>query len=487
MKQSFSELKQRAYKNIDDRKKTVARDPYRLHFHIMPLVGLLNDPNGFVFYKGQYHMFYQWNPFQTEHGAKFWGHAVSDDLVHWEEAPIALAPDQWYDKNGCYSGSAVVFQEKLYVFYTGNVKNEHGKRESYQCLAVSEDGIHFEKKGPIIHVPQGYTMHFRDPKVFEKDGKWYMVLGAQTEDEQGEAVIYTSADLANWSFQGVLAGSGHNGLSDFGYMWECPDLFELDGQDILAVCPQGLSPKGFAYNNIFQSGYFAGKVDYEKILFDHGNFVELDRGFDFYAPQTTADPSGRRILVGWMGNADEGDSIHPTIKHEWIHALTLPRELQWKDGKLHQYPVEELQLLREEGVHHTDVVVWEEAVDLPRVNGQVFELEIAIKDLAAAEFSVEIGEKSSFRYDAKTQICTFQRGEFSKNGVEGRHCVLESLQNIQIFKDTSSIEIFINNGEEVFTSRVFDNPDVDEIRFIAKAGHVKIDVKKWNIKRVTEY
>ncbi|MBP2079600.1 glycoside hydrolase family 32 protein [Oceanobacillus polygoni] len=487
MKQSFSELKQRAYKNIDDRKKTVAGDPYRLHFHIMPLVGLLNDPNGFVFYKGKYHMFYQWNPFQTEHGAKFWGHAVSDDLVHWEEAPIALAPDQDYDKNGCYSGSAVVFMEKLYVFYTGNVKNEHGKRESYQCLAVSEDGIHFEKKGPVIHVPGGYTAHFRDPKVFEKDGQWYMVLGAQTENEQGEAVVYTSSDLENWSFQGALAGSGHNGLKDFGYMWECPDLFELNGHEILVVCPQGLSPKGFEYNNIFQSGYFTGKVDYEKVSFEHRNFVELDRGFDFYAPQTTEDASGRRILVGWMGNADDGESTHPTIKYEWIHALTLPRELQWKEGKLLQHPVEELQLLREDEIQHTGVVVSEEAVVLPRVNGQVFELEIAIKNLAAASFSVEIGEKSTFHYDAKAQVCTFQRGAFSGNSVESRHCVLESLQNIRIFKDTSSIEIFINNGEEVFTSRVFEDPAIERVYFFAKDGHVTMDVQKWSIRRVTEY
>lgn len=147
MRQSSNELKQRAYNRIHDLKAIVARDSYRLHYHIMPPVGLLNDPNGFVFYKGQYHMFYQWNPFQTEHGSKFWGHVISDDLVHWQDAGIALAPDQNYDKNGCYSGSAIVFQEKLYVFYTGNVKNERGNRETYQCLAISEDGIHFEKRG----------------------------------------------------------------------------------------------------------------------------------------------------------------------------------------------------------------------------------------------------------------------------------------------------------------------------------------------------
>ncbi|WP_249869095.1 glycoside hydrolase family 32 protein [Oceanobacillus saliphilus] len=487
MRQSSNELKQRAYKRINDLKEIVASDPYRLYYHIMPPVGLLNDPNGFVFYKGQYHMFYQWNPFRTEHGAKFWGHVVSNDLVHWQDAEMALAPDQWYDKNGCYSGSAVVFQEKLYVFYTGNVKNEQGNRESYQCLAVSADGIHFDKKGPVIDVPPGYTPHFRDPKVFEKDGKWYMVIGAQTEEEKGEAVIYTSSDLENWRFKGAIAGSGLNGLSDFGYMWECPDLFDLGGKDILIVSPQGLAPKGFEFNNIFQSGYFAGDVDYERVSFNHGAFVELDRGFDFYAPQTTTDASGRRILVGWMGNAEETDAIQPTVKKEWIHALTLPRELESKDGKLLQHPVEELQLLRENEVEHADVVVLEEALTLPRVNGRVFELEIAIDAFYATNFSVAFGEKSSFHYDAKTQVFTCERGDFSGNGMETRHCVLESLQHVRMFKDTSSVEIFINHGEEVFTSRVFEDPNADKICFFAKGGQVRINVKKWHLKKVIEY
>src|SRR5690606_39202751 len=173
-------------------KEVVASDPYRLHYHLMPPVGLLNDPNGFVFYQGKYHMFYQWNPFKTEHGAKFWGHYVSDDLVHWEEAPYALAPDSWFDKDGCYSGSAIVHDDKMFLFYTGNVKDEEGNRESYQCVAVSEDGFTFEKKGPVIQVPPGYTAHFRDPKVLYRDNQWYMVLGAQTEAEQGEVVLYAS-------------------------------------------------------------------------------------------------------------------------------------------------------------------------------------------------------------------------------------------------------------------------------------------------------
>lgn len=488
MRQSPNEWKQHAYEKVKKLKETVASDPFRLHYHIMPPVGLINDPNGFVFYNDQYHIFYQWNPFETKHGAKFWGHCISDDLVNWKEAPIALAPDQWYDKDGCYSGSAIVYRDKLYVYYTGNVKDEAGNRKTYQCLAISEDGIHFEKKGPVIYLPKGYTAHFRDPKVFEKAGQWYMVLGAQTEDEKGEVVMYTSPDLQNWNFQGTLAGSGHNGLGDFGYMWECPDLIERNGKDILLVCPQGLEPKGFEFQNIFQSGYFAGKVDYDKISFEHRNFVELDRGFDFYAPQTTEDATGRRILFGWMGNAEEMDARQPTIHYEWIHALTLPRELEWKNEKLYQRPVEELCLLRRDEVEHSNVVVSNENVELPGVYGRVFELEIIIKDLDATDFLIEFAGNNQFHYDSNSRVCTFTRTCFIGDGsMESRYCALNELRNIRVFKDTSSVEIFINDGEEVFTSRLFDCPNVYGISFVSKGGKVTFSVKKWRLRRVTEY
>ncbi|RKQ30269.1 glycoside hydrolase family 32 protein [Oceanobacillus halophilus] len=476
-----------AYERVETHREVVARDPYRLHYHIMPPVGLLNDPNGLVFFKGKYHVFYQWNPFETDHGAKFWGHYVSDDLVHWEEAPIALAPDMWYDKNGCYSGSAVVLDEKLYVFYTGNVKDEEGNRESYQCLAISEDGVHFEKKGPVIHVPAGYTAHFRDPKVFYHGEKWYMIVGAQTESEQGEAVLFTSSDLMDWQFEGPIAGSYHHHLEDFGYMWECPDLLEVNGKDVLIVCPQGLEADGLRYQNIYQSGYFAGKMDYETLSLEHGEFDELDRGFDFYAPQTMEDGKGRKILFGWMGNSEE-DGVQPTVKHEWIHALTIPRELEWKNGKLLQHPVKELELLREDEVRHTNVVLDGSEVELPGVDGSVFELEVVTKDWRAKRFSITMGETSRISYDAVAKVLTFERGAFDGKGfVEKRQCVVETLHSLRMFKDTSSMEIFVNNGEEVFTSRVFDDPEAKGITFTATEGKLEMDVKKWSQKRVFAY
>ena len=472
-------LNEAVYHFIRENKEIVSADPYRLHYHLMPPVGLLNDPNGFVYYQGKYHIFFQWNPFETKHGRKYWGHYCSDDLVHWEALPIALAPDEWYDKDGCYSGSAVVKDGKLLLFYTGNVKNSGGKRETYQCLAISEDGITFEKKGPIIYLPEGYTAHFRDPKVFFKNGRWYMVIGAQTVNKQGEVVLYTSSDIENWTFCGALAGSSRNGLGDFGYMWECPDLFTLNSRDILIMSPQGLEADGYKYNNLFQSGYLSGKVDYEKTSYDHGEFQELDRGFDFYAPQTTEDPQGRRLLFAWMGNAEPAESQQPTVKHKWIHALTLPRTLEFKDGKLFQQPVEELTRLRKNRVSYHHVNLENEKIQLENILGNVVEMEVSLKKNENSTFSITFG-KSKLSYDPDAALFSFQRMRFDKQGMESRHCTLSELRHLRIYKDSSSLEIFINHGEEVFTSRIFDEIGATEITFQAN-GLICFDVNKWDL------
>jgi len=484
MTETNKKLKELAYQSIADAEKIVVNDPYRMHYHLMPPVGLLNDPNGFVYFKGQYHIFFQWNPFATNHDTKFWGHYVSDDLVHWQPAPIALAPDQWFDKNGCYSGSAIVHENKLILFYTGNVRNEDGDRKTYQCMAVSSDGITFDKKGPVIYLPEGYTAHFRDPKVFERNGSWHMVLGAQTLADKGEVVLYRSGDLKNWTFLGPLAGSNHNGLDDFGYMWECPDLFELDNQDILIVSPQGLKADGYLFNNIYQAGYFSGTVDYDKTAYQHGAFTELDRGFDFYAPQTTLNNKGRRLLFAWMGNAEEDEDMHPTTNYSWMHALTIPRELKWENGRLLQHPVEELKQLRGNRHDYSDVTVKEQDIQLDGVNGNVFELNLTIKEWDAQEFSIQIGQDTYLIYSDNT--FTLQRKSLTDSTkMESRHCLLKSLENILIFKDTSSIEVFINHGEEVFTSRLYDDPSENIVTFNAN-GNVVIDVQKWDLKKVSK-
>ncbi|MEH6988236.1 glycoside hydrolase family 32 protein [Cytobacillus firmus] len=456
----------------------VSQDPYRLKYHLMPPVGLLNDPNGLIQFKGVYHVFYQWNPFDTAHGAKYWGHYSSRDLIHWKEEPIALAPDQWYDRNGCYSGSAIDHDGKMYLFYTGNVKREDGKRETYQCLAISEDGIHFAKKGPVLELPKGYTAHFRDPKVWEKDGSFYMIVGAQTPNQKGAAVLFASKDLYYWEEKGKIAGAWMNGLEDFGYMWECPDLFELGGQEILLVSPQGLEPSGYEYHNLFQSGYFAGKLDYEKAKFKHGFFAELDRGFDFYAPQTFKDDSGRRILYGWMGITDEAESSQPTVHYRWIHALTMPRVLDMKNGRLIQIPVEEFKKLRKEKTEFHDVKINGANLQLDGLSGKTLELMLESFKNVKGIFKMDFRNEASLTYNPGQKEIQLQRRNVKSGMQESRICKISNLSKLHVFMDQSSLEIFINGGEEVFTARYFPDPENETILFSGDAG---FSASMWNL------
>lgn len=466
----------KASEEAERNRHLVRQDPNRLKYHLMPPVGLLNDPNGLIQFNGVYHVFYQWNPFDTAHGAKYWGHYTSRDLVHWKEEPIALAPDQWYDRNGCYSGSAIEFDGKLYLFYTGNVKNEDGRRETYQCLAVSEDGIHFDKKGPVLELPKGYTAHFRDPKVWEKNGSFYMIVGAQTLKQEGAAVLFASKDLYHWEEKGKIAGAWMNGLEDFGYMWECPDLFELDGREILLVSPQGLEPSGYEYHNLFQSGDFAGKLDYEKAIFNHGSFAELDRGFDFYAPQTFKDDSGRRILYGWMGITDEDESSQPTVSYRWIHALTMPRVLDMKNGRLIQIPVEELKKNRKDKTELHDVEINGERLQLDGIGGKTAEL--LLKFFKNIRFKMDFRNEASLTYNPDQKEIQLHRRNVRTGMQESRICKISSLSKLHVFMDQSSLEIFINGGEEVFTARYFPDPEDETIFFSGDAG---FSVSMWNL------
>ncbi len=474
------QLKQQAYDEVDKNRAEVERDPYRLTYHIMPPAGLLNDPNGFIQWNGTYHLFYQWMPFKTGHGAKFWGHYTSDNLVRWSHEEIALAPSEWYEKNGCYSGSAIDHDGVMTLFYTGNVKDEDGNRETYQCKAVSVDGLHFKKEGPVITLPEGYTPHFRDPKVWKHGDRWYMIVGAQNIDLEGRAVLFRSDDLYKWEHLGPIAGSHLGQLGDFGYMWECPDLFPLGGKDVLIASPQGLEASGMLYNNVYQAGYFVGELDYKNARMAHGDFTELDRGFEFYAPQTTEDDKGRRILIAWMGVPDQNEQDQPTVKHKWLHTMTLPRVLALKEGKLIQQPVEELESLRKNEVTHQGMLLENEEAEYEGISGKAAELLLEEFSGNAEQFEIGIRGNARLLYNNREKRFTLERKSFVDGLTESRHCYLAKLDSIRVFLDASSVEVFLNGGEEVFTARIFPDPGNGRIVFGAK-GNVEFNLKKWDL------
>lgn len=265
-------------------------DKWRLGLHLMPPTGWLNDPNGLCQFQGVYHVFFQYSPDNPEGGRKCWGHYTSTDLLEWQYAGIALSPDAEFDRNGVYSGSAVVSEGEMYLFYTGNVKLEGDYnyitdgRQSNTVLTGSEDGLNFGEKKCLMtneDYPDHLTCHIRDPKVVTgksigiEDDNFYMFLGARTKDDRGVVLVYKSPDLESWEHTNILTGEKR-----FGYMWECPDAFMLGEKKILSVSPQGVETRGIDYQNVYQSGYFEldGSFDGEYRL---KNFREWDRGFDF--------------------------------------------------------------------------------------------------------------------------------------------------------------------------------------------------------------
>ncbi|MGD7043277.1 sucrose-6-phosphate hydrolase [Jeotgalibacillus proteolyticus] len=464
------ELTKQAYEEVEKHTERVQKDPYFPGFHLAPPTGLLNDPNGWIQWKGVYHLFFQWMPFKTGHGAKFWGHFSSENLTDWTLEPIALTPGDWYDKNGCYSGSAIIHEDKLKLFYTGNVKDENGNRESYQCLAESKDGFSFSKKGVQVELPDEYTPHFRDPKVWKHNGRWYMVIGAQTKEEKGAVALFESTDLKEWRNRGTISHANQAPLSAFGYMWECPDIFSLSGKDVLLFSPQGLSPDGIQFNNTYQSGYVLGELDYPKASFNHGSFEEIDRGFEFYAPQTTEDEKGRRILFGWMGVPDQQEFDQPTIQNGWVHQMTLPRELRLVNGRLHQLPLPELEELRAENVFNGPIDSQYEG-SIARTSE--IQLKGTVKKLC-------LFDNMTLTYDPKQSLLTLERPNVADGKPERRSCILSSaLNSLHLYIDHSSLEIFVNDGEAVFTSRMFADP-ANRSLVIESGG--KVDMSIWKLK-----
>ncbi len=295
--------------------------PQRLKYHFEPKKGWINDPNGLVYFTGKYHAFFQHFPHAPVWGPMHWGHAVSDDLIHWEELPIALYPDKPYEEDkGCWSGSAVVKDDKLYLFYT-SVSDELGQTQS---MAVSDDGIHFVKyeKNPIIpHFPVDGSRNFRDPKVTKIGDEYVMVIGSG-KDDTGKVLMYKSENLFDWDYKGVLYEN-----KDYGSVFECPDFFPFHDKYLLIFSQGGVKTHAMAmlYGD-----------------FDGENFTPIsehrpEAGPEFYAPQTFLDDKGRRIVIGWLFSWNK----KPTEGVDYAGALTIPREIKMVDGKITNFPVEE--------------------------------------------------------------------------------------------------------------------------------------------------
>ena len=428
-------------------KANVEADPHRQQFHLQPPVGWLNDPNGLCVYGGQYHAFFQYGPFDVTGGVKHWGHAVSTDLMHWEPLPVMLYPDEPFDCHGVYSGSALVEGTEMYLYYTGNVKHpgdydyiKQGRSHNV-CLAVSHDGRTLAGKQCLMYnkdYPAGLTCHVRDPKVFAYEGRYYMVLGARTVEDKGEVLVFESTDKLHWNHINTITTP-----EAFGYMWECPDLFCIDGQWYLAVSPQGIQCQ-----NVYGCGYFTVYGDWRSEC-TLGEFHEMDFGFDYYAPQSFADENGRRIQIGWMGMPDADYGNAPTVAHGWQHCFTVPRLLtKGPDGTLLQKTVPELDAQRGPARKLAD---GEEAFVSP-----CFDLTA----VPAGDFALTIAQGVELVYTEQDNTCILRFTDASMaDGRTVRRAKLSApCRSVRVVGDRSSLEIFLNDGAAVFSTRYYPVP-----------------------------
>lgn len=413
----------------------------------------MNDPNGLCFDGSRYHIFFQYDPGSPSGtGAKCWGHFVSsDEAESWDYTGVAIRPDIPEDINGAFSGSAIVVNGVMHIFYTGNVEHEGDYdyvtegREANQIHVTTTDGISISSKKVILRssdYPSCCSCHVRDPKVWMEDGKWKMVLGARTLEDKGCVLYYEADDPDNWHYVNTFS------YENFGYMWECPDLYNIDGNLYLGICPQGLTHGEYHNQNIYSSGYFKvkdGKLD---------GFEEYDHGFVFYAPQTFINEYGERILIGWMGIGDIPYS-NPTTEYGWQHCLTIPRKLSAaEDGSIRQWPVINRNLCGK-------------IIEVPE--GDQYEGGLPADIIAViqdADYRIDIGDVSVRAHDGEL-ILDLSNGT-SGYGRTVRKAKIGKLTDLRIIADRSSIEIFANGGRTVMSTRFY--PDAQNIKIRSTGG-----------------
>ena len=483
-----SNKKEEANKYIKKNKHNINNE-YRLNYHLMGEYGWINDPNGFIQYKDKYHLFYQHYPYESVWGPMHWGHAISKDLIKWAYLPIALAPDQDFDKDGCFSGSAIEKDDKLYLMYTGHVHTGPNIKEDYkqlQCLAYSQDGIDFIKlKNPVIdsyQVPENSSKKdIRDPKTYKVGDYYYTFLGSNDNCENGQVLMYKSSDLINWEFVNIIA----KGNGELGENWECPDLFSLQSKDVLIVSPQYLKANKADFTNIYSCVYMIGNLDYNVGKFEYNDFYPVDYGFNFYAPQTTIDNKGRRIVIGWMTMWDKEYPTHSN-GHNWAGAMTIPREIILKDNRLYFKPVDEIKKYRKNEFTINNIKLnGEKNFD---TYGDSYELQVIYDAEEASEFGLKLrsnnNEETILSYNKKDETFILNIDK-SGSGVKGERRtkinLINNRLNLRIFVDKCSIEVFINDGEKVMTSLIYPSKDALKIKAFSN-GECNIELlRKWDI------
>ena len=476
-------------------------DAERPVYHVTPTSGWLNDPNGFSYYNGKYHLFYQYYPYATHWDSMHWGHLVSDDMINWERLPASMAPDASYDSFGVFSGSALAREDgKHLLMYTGVEKVERKEGERFprcpqtQCIAIG-NGLNYEKyeHNPVITADmlpgQINFSDFRDPKIWydKEEACYYCIVANRAPDMSGNALLFSSPDALDWSFVTILAESKHQ----IGDMWECPDFFPLDDTYLLTVSPINMEAKEYEFYKGNNSIYLVGAYDKESHTFTHGKACPLDYGLDFYAPQTSLTPDGRRIMIGWMQCPMA--AFNPNHPLKWLGQLTIPRELTFKDGKLFQNPIKELESYRKNQVIYHNLIL-DGNMTLPDICGRSLDLTVSLRPENAdsfksftLSFAEGDGKRTFFSFNPAEKTITIDKSAsgYEKTILASRTTLVgteDGSLKLRLLLDRFSAEIFIGDGEKVMSTVFYTPLSADGLSFSSQ-GKVIMDLEKYDISR----
>jgi fructan beta-fructosidase len=449
-------------------------EPFRPQFHFTPEKNWMNDPNGMVFYAGEWHLFYQYNPHGNTWGHMSWGHAVSRDLVSWEHLPLALAEES---DVMIFSGSAVVDwkntsgfgkdgQPPLVAIYTGHYTK---KPLQNQHIAYSNDRGRTWTKFPGNPVLDLKMADFRDPKIFwhEASARWVMTVALAKESK---VHFYASPDLKQWKYVGEFGGAGA-----MGGLWECPDLFPLavEGGGTKWVLIVNINPGGPAGGSGCQ--YFVGEFDGARFKADNTVTLWADHGADFYAGVSWSDvpkTDGRRVWLGWMSNWDYAGKV-PT--HPWRSAMSVPRELTLRRTpaglRLVQRPVAELLKLREPTPRSFSGGTFSAAAEwlLNQTNlPPLLDVEFGFTGISAKSgFTLQLNtgpdEATAIQFNGAHSRLVLDRTRSGKTDFHAKFAarheaplrITDGQVTLRLLLDTSSLEVFAQNGETVHTEIIF--------------------------------
>lgn len=435
----------------------------RPKFHITALKNWINDPNGLIKYKGQYHVFMQHHPYGITWGPMHWDHVTSDDLIHFKHLPIAFTPGDEFDRDGCFSGSSIIVDDRLYVVYTGFIDNENKDDIiQQQCLAYSDDGVNFTKLGLIIgkdKLPKGYASNdFRDPQIFKDGDCYYLLVAARKLDGRGRILLYKSIDILNWEFVSDILDEDSRGV-----MIECPDYIKDLG--LLIYCEQIQPVDGYLHHNYNSTYYRLGKLKDNK--FNTNKIGMIDYGFDFYAPQVFAN---EHILIAWM---DMWDRNQPSEQYGFAGQLTIPRKVEIKEDRLWQTPV--LPSNSGEEIKFDDI--YQE-----HIRHGFFKLNV--EDLKEFELTVREGKNQKTTFKLINNEWVFDRSlsgmkitgkeedEDSLNGIRRMPLRDKKEHEIYIVLDEFSIELFVDGMS--MTSTIYPGAINDLFTLILKCNNKKM-------------